>query len=52
MNFLIALYRKSNRFDLGVSASQKFDEELSEYVCNLTLDYLKVTLPRLSTLTE
>jgi len=52
MNFLIAMYRRSNRFDLGAVGNNKFDEELSEYVQSLTLEYLKVKLPSIESLAE
>jgi len=52
MNFLIAMYRRSNRFDLGAIGNNKFDEELSEYLQTLTLEYLKIKLQKLDSLAE
>lgn len=44
MNFVIALFKKANRFDLGVEGQEK---ELSEYVQMLCVEYINKKLGRM-----
>lgn len=53
MLFLIALYHKENRFDLGLQQTEaEFNGEVSEYAQILAVEYIKTKLSSLSHMPE
>ena len=52
MNFLIALYNKANRFDLGFKHNAESFAELSDYIHKIATQYIHTKFGKLNMRTE
>lgn len=52
MNFIIALFKKANRFQLGMKHSQKDKASLSEYIHDISIEYVKQKFLKIEQSTE
>ena len=52
MNFLIALYNKANRFDLGFKHTPESFSSLSQYIQKIAMEYVQTKFGKYKQLTE